>query len=100
MERMNRVVICRLAQGKGSYKETKINIFFILCKGTFDPVNPFGSLEGLSNIKRFRRGSSWKDFIMVDGIFQDGLDLVKEGKLFLKGGDISRTSLSEGNLDR
>ena len=38
--------------------------------------------------------------MVVDGRFQDGTSLVKEGVVFLKGGDIGRTLPSEGDRDK
>ena len=38
--------------------------------------------------------------MIVDVRFQDGTTLVKEGAMFIDGGDIRRTSLSEGDLYR
>ena len=82
MDRRTRVVLSRLAQGKGKLGDQK-RCFIRLFKGTFDSVDLAGSLEDLDEIRRFHKGDSEYDFMVVDGRCQDGTTLAKEGAVFL-----------------
>ena len=81
---------------EGSRKESKITIFVILRKVSFDPVDVVLDLFILANVFRFHSGSCVEDLVILNIRFFDVVVLVKEGFVLLKGGDIVVSVTSQG----
>ena len=81
---------------EGSRKESKITIFVILRKVSFDPVDVVLDLFILAKVVRFHSGSGGEDLVVLNIRFFDVVVLVKEGFVLLKGGDIVVSVTSQG----
>ena len=81
---------------EGSRKESKITIFVILRKVSFDPVDVVLDLFILAKVVRFHSGSGGEDLVVLNIRFFDVVVLVKEGFVLLKGCDIVVSFTSQG----